>query len=223
MEREKFPSTPTDSLTKPTAKKPAVHAKETSKLKAAKETSRPEKSAKPERPAKPQAILRSEAPRKHVVFGGDDDQPAPAVKAGLRLLIEPVSDWSNIKLPVLEASHVPSQVDEAAITALHELGKQTLESENDMYARLASGEGGKNVILGSLNFSDLQFARTLLTSSKASTLSDRISAVTLLLQSSPIHNLKALDTLMTMAGKPGREEASRATRALADWLSVGVV
>ncbi|KAL4401414.1 RNA-binding ribosome biosynthesis protein Mak21 [Malassezia pachydermatis] len=221
MEREKFPSTPTDSLTKPTAKKPAVHAKETSKLKAAKETSRPEKSAKPERPAKPQAILRSEAPRKHVVFGGDDDQPAPAVKAGLRLLIEPVSDWSNIKLPVLEASHVPSQVDEAAITALHELGKQTLESENDMYARLASGEGGKNVILGSLNFSDLQFARTLLTSSKASTLSDRISAVTLLLQSSPIHNLKALDTLMTMAGKPGREEASRATRALADWLSSG--
>lgn len=170
---------------------------------------------------KPQRPSVSAAPvpaSQHVVFDGDE--PKPVIRTGLRLLIEPTSDWTHLPLPAIDAkplSHVP----ETLIASLQELGKEVLAAENDTYARMASGEAGKNVILGSLNFSDLQFARTLLSSSKASTLSDRISAVTLLLQSSPIHNLKALETLMAMAGKPGREEASRATRALADWLASG--
>lgn len=181
----------------------------------AQEKSRPLPSASG--PAKAPAA----APKQHVVFDGDNDTPVPATRTGgLKLFIEPVSDWTNMPLPPLPET-ASTTVADATVSSLHQLGKQVLEQENDMYARLASGEGGKNVILGALNFSDLQFARTLLTSSKGSTLSDRISAVTLLLQSSPIHNIKALETLMSMAGKPSREEASRATRALADWLASG--
>ncbi|WFD37375.1 RNA-binding ribosome biosynthesis protein mak21 [Malassezia japonica] len=158
---------------------------------------------------------------KHMLFDGETPR---VVEAGsLKLLIEPQPDWPAIPLSPLDVppNKIPKTVQDATVAALHALGQQTLDEENATYARLANGEGGKNITLGALTLSDLQFARTLLTSSKASTLSDRISAVTLLLQSSPVHNLKALDTLMTMAGKPSREEAGRATRALADWLASG--
>ncbi|KAF5378151.1 hypothetical protein D9615_007633 [Tricholomella constricta] len=53
------------------------------------------------------------------------------------------------------------------------------------------------------------------------TLSDRLSALTLLVQSSPIHNTKALETLKGMAergkGKGGREESLKALRCIVDW------
>ncbi|WFD25123.1 RNA-binding ribosome biosynthesis protein mak21 [Malassezia nana] len=174
------------------------------------------RSTKPQSQAPMQALAASAS--RHVVFDGDE--PRMVTRSHLQLLLAPTSEWTQRELPKLDVQPL-ANVPETLIASLQELGKQVLDSENDTYARLASGEGGKNVILGSLNFSDLQFARTLLSSNKASTLSDRISAVTLLLQSSPLHNLKALETLMTMAGKPGREEASRATRALADWLASG--
>ena len=39
------------------------------------------------------------------------------------------------------------------------------------------------------------------------TLSDKMAALTLLVQESPAHNLTALDTLVTMAKKKGKREA----------------
>lgn len=158
---------------------------------------------------------------KHMKFDGD--KPHAVAAGGLALLVQPTSEWTSIALPALDvpADKVPKTVTDDAVAALHALGQQVLDDENATYARLSMGEGGKNVTLGSMSLSDLQFARTLLTSHKASTLSDRISAVTLLLQSSPIHNVKSLETLVAMAAKPSREEAGRATRALADWLASG--
>ncbi|KAG6819264.1 hypothetical protein H0H93_013579 [Arthromyces matolae] len=56
---------------------------------------------------------------------------------------------------------------------------------------------------------------------QSGTLSDRLSALTLLVQSSPVHNLKALETLKGMAergkGKGGREESLKALRCIIDW------
>ncbi|KAF9476112.1 CBF-domain-containing protein [Pholiota conissans] len=56
---------------------------------------------------------------------------------------------------------------------------------------------------------------------QSGTLSDRLSALTLLVQSSPLHNIKALETLKTMAergkGKGGREESLKALRCIVDW------
>ncbi|THG97212.1 hypothetical protein EW026_g4738 [Hermanssonia centrifuga] len=53
------------------------------------------------------------------------------------------------------------------------------------------------------------------------TLSDRLSALTLLVQASPVHNVKALETLKGMAergrGKGGREEGLKAMRCVIDW------
>ncbi|KAG6831476.1 hypothetical protein H0H92_010385 [Tricholoma furcatifolium] len=56
---------------------------------------------------------------------------------------------------------------------------------------------------------------------QSGTLSDRLSALTLLVQSSPVHNTKALETLRGMAergkGKGGREESLKALRCVVDW------
>ncbi|KAL6303673.1 CBF/Mak21 family-domain-containing protein, partial [Sparassis latifolia] len=53
------------------------------------------------------------------------------------------------------------------------------------------------------------------------TLSDRLSALTLLVQASPVHNAKALETLRGLAergrGKGGREEGLKAVRCVVDW------
>ena len=56
---------------------------------------------------------------------------------------------------------------------------------------------------------------------QSGTLSDRLSALTLLVQSSPLHNTKALETLKVMAergkGKGGRDESLKALRCIVDW------
>jgi len=62
--------------------------------------------------------------------------------------------------------------------------------------------------------SDEQFIANVLASG---TLSDRLSALTLLAQSSPIHNTRALESLRAMAGKKGREVSLKALRAIVDW------
>lgn len=53
------------------------------------------------------------------------------------------------------------------------------------------------------------------------TLSDRLSALTLLVQGSPLHNTKALESLKGLAergrGKGGRDESLKAVRAISDW------
>ncbi|PFH49158.1 hypothetical protein AMATHDRAFT_5130 [Amanita thiersii Skay4041] len=56
---------------------------------------------------------------------------------------------------------------------------------------------------------------------QSGTLSDRLSALTLLVQSSPLHNIQSLEKLRTMAergkGKGGREECLKALRCIVDW------
>ena len=65
---------------------------------------------------------------------------------------------------------------------------------------------------------DYSFLQNIL---QTGTLSDRLSALTLLVQSSPLHNTKALETLKSMAergkGKGGREESLKALRCIVDW------
>ncbi|KAG6372691.1 CBF/Mak21 family-domain-containing protein [Boletus reticuloceps] len=56
---------------------------------------------------------------------------------------------------------------------------------------------------------------------QSGTLSDRLSALTLLVQSSPLHNTKALDALRSLAergkGSGGRGESLKALRCIVDW------
>lgn len=55
------------------------------------------------------------------------------------------------------------------------------------------------------------------------TLSDKVSALTLAVQESPIHNVKAFDTLMGLASKRSRGQAIGALGALVDLLGPGLI
>ncbi|KZT30311.1 CBF-domain-containing protein [Neolentinus lepideus HHB14362 ss-1] len=63
--------------------------------------------------------------------------------------------------------------------------------------------------------SDASFLQKIM---QSGTLADKLSALTLLVQGSPIHNVKALETLKGMANKGGgRDERLKACRCLVDW------
>jgi ribosome biogenesis protein MAK21 len=55
------------------------------------------------------------------------------------------------------------------------------------------------------------------------TLSDKVSALTLAIQPSPVHNIKAFDALMNLAAKKSRAQAIGAIGALVDMLGQGAV
>lgn len=65
-----------------------------------------------------------------------------------------------------------------------------------------------------------KFMSTIMTSG---TMSDKVSALTLAIQESPVHNIKALESLITLAGKKSRGQAIAALGALVDLLGNGVV
>ena len=55
------------------------------------------------------------------------------------------------------------------------------------------------------------------------TLSDKVSALTLVVQESPVHTVKSFESLLTLAKKRSREQAVTALGAMTDLLGVGVV
>ena len=87
---------------------------------------------------------------------------------------------------------------------------EIIKRDADLYQSSAASTGHSS--------SDSHFLNTILTQG---TLSDRLSALTLLVQGSPVHNTKALETLRGMAergrGKGGREEGLKAMRCIVDW------
>lgn len=83
-------------------------------------------------------------------------------------------------------------------------------SELEAYERATGASANK---LAS-SASDAAFLQQILS---GGTLADRLSALTLMAQSSPLHNTRALETLRSMAQKKGREESLKALRAIVDW------
>ncbi|CAD6938388.1 unnamed protein product, partial [Tilletia laevis] len=162
---------------------------------------------------------------------------------GLSLQVTPL--WSQTSLPKLDVAPPSSEksrrkakaanlviphaaLSDEHIAALEQRASKLLERENTIYARMFEAEATGNVnhknslaAAGSnIPASDARFIRSLLsTSGEGGTLSDRISALTLLLQSSPLHNLRSLENLMAMVRKKNREESGRASRALSDWFT----
>ena len=68
--------------------------------------------------------------------------------------------------------------------------------------------------------SSSQFYSTIMSSG---TLSDKVSALTLVVQESPVHNMKALESLLNLARKRSRGQAIDVLKALKDLLAQGAV
>jgi ribosome biogenesis protein MAK21 len=136
-----------------------------------------------------------------------DSPPTPTKTKMLPTTILPASsEWysliptlSSIKvdaLPVLKPDHL-SNLQTRARTLLTSAQSSSSASAN----------------------SETTFFQKMITSG---TLSDRLSALTLLLQGSPLHNMKALETLKSMGekasvGSGGREVGLKALRCIVDW------
>ncbi|KAG7815761.1 hypothetical protein KL928_005360 [Ogataea angusta] len=122
-----------------------------------------------------------------------------------RLVVPPRNDWFNEKLPDVKSSTLqPKEIEE-----LYENAKRMYNKEQETYIE----EFNKSS-------SQKRFLSQVLT---GGTLNDKISALTLLIQESPLHNHKALETMFAMCQKKSRTAALQCIEALVDLFVNGVI
>ena len=125
-------------------------------------------------------------------------------------MFEPRSDWHAAPLPELptpELSNVPAH--RPIIDELKRHAKSLLEQDSAMYASKHMSSSSSH-----------RFLATIMTSG---TLDDKVSALTLVIQESPIHTSKSFESLLGLAKKRSRGQAVTALGALKDLLGVGAV
>ncbi|KAH6678150.1 CBF/Mak21 family-domain-containing protein [Halenospora varia] len=134
----------------------------------------------------------------------------PSSKDPNRLVFEARPDWHAAPLPDLPAGKISdSQKYATSLKNLKDYAKTLLEADSTLYA--------------SKNLSSTSSHRFLSTIMASGTLSDKVSALTLVVQESPVHTLKSFETLLTLAKKRSRAQAVSALGALKDLLGNGVV
>ncbi|KAB8339179.1 hypothetical protein FH972_022114 [Carpinus fangiana] len=124
-----------------------------------------------------------------------------------QLLFEPQSEWHSIDLPTIKIPETLSTPSPKLVQSIHEYAKQLLEAETAAYGQSHQQSSSAH-----------KFYTTIMSTG---TWSDKVSALTLLVQESPIHNTKALDNLLGMAAKKNRQQALMALGALKDMLAQG--
>ncbi|EON96804.1 putative ribosome biogenesis protein mak21 protein [Phaeoacremonium minimum UCRPA7] len=96
----------------------------------------------------------------------------------------------------------------AAINNLKTYAQSLLEADATTYSAMVASS------------STQKFMSTIMSSG---TMSDKVSALTLAIQESPVHSIKALENLIGLAGKKSRGQAIAALGALVDLLGNGVL
>ncbi|EMD00954.1 hypothetical protein BAUCODRAFT_40589, partial [Baudoinia panamericana UAMH 10762] len=127
-----------------------------------------------------------------------------------KLLIPPRPDWYAAEWSTLDNSEVSTVIPpQRILEELHRYATSLLETENATYnaSHLAGSSSHK-------------FLSTIMSSG---TLEDKVSALTLLVQESPLHTMKALENLLGLSRKKSRNQALMALAALKDLLGQGVV
>ncbi|KAJ1960338.1 RNA-binding ribosome biosynthesis protein mak21 [Dipsacomyces acuminosporus] len=139
-----------------------------------------------------------------------DSQP---LSKSMRLIVEPNPQWFMIPLGELKINEGAARPGEDVVMQKLAYAEGLLENENTLYA--SSGEAHK-----SLSTADRSFVSNILSSG---TLSDRVSALTLIVQESPVHNMKALNQLMQMVQKKNRREALLAVGSVKDLMAINLL
>ncbi|KAI9031685.1 CBF/Mak21 family-domain-containing protein [Phycomyces nitens] len=136
----------------------------------------------------------------------EEEEEKPKHNKNAKLLIEPTPLWHQLALPPVNAK--ADRLTNTEMAEKYSYARELLLQENE--------RGEKHSVLSS---SDRNFMSNILTSG---TLNDKVSALTLLIQESPLHGVKTLDAMMAMTKKKGRKEAVMAVQSLKD-LFVGSV
>ncbi|OAL50617.1 CBF-domain-containing protein [Pyrenochaeta sp. DS3sAY3a] len=129
--------------------------------------------------------------------------------ARAQLLFKPQPEWHTAELPQLQSVENPTIPPRHVLDAIHEYAVQLLEAEATEYA---SSHMAKD--------SSHKFMSTVMTSG---TMEDKVSALTLLVQESPLHTQKAFGQLLGLSQKKSRNAAMMALAALKDLLGQGVL
>ncbi|EMT66749.1 Ribosome biogenesis protein MAK21 [Fusarium odoratissimum] len=132
----------------------------------------------------------------------------PTQKKG-NMAFEPRADWHDSELRKLPAPTTDEPTPpRAALDALKQHAQALLEEDATKYRTSVFAQ------------SSHKFLSTIMTSG---TLSDKVSALTLAVQESPVHNIRAFDALMSLASKKSRGQALGAIGALVDLLGPGTL
>ncbi|KAG9239478.1 CBF/Mak21 family-domain-containing protein [Amylocarpus encephaloides] len=126
------------------------------------------------------------------------------------LIFEARPDWHAASLPGLPSEKVPNPAKfQVVISNLKAYASTLLEQDSSLYA-------SKHLSSSSSH----RFLSQIMTSG---TLSDKVSALTLVVQESPVHTTKSFENLLVLAKKRSRAQAVSALGALKDLLGNGVV
>jgi ribosome biogenesis protein MAK21 len=137
----------------------------------------------------------------------DAEKLAPSRRGQDGLTFEARADWFNLKGPDVERTKAPAfTLPRYSLDQLHNYAKSLLDADNDSYKKSRQSKSSQS------------FYSTVIASG---TLSDKISALTLAVQESPVHNVKALETLVGLAKKRSRAQAVDVLRALKDLFAQG--
>ena len=123
-----------------------------------------------------------------------------------KLAIPSRFDWFNTPLEIIETSE---SLDGFAIKRLYEKAEKIVTDDNNLYLQEFSS-----------NSSQKKFLSQILSSG---TLNDKISALTLLIQEDPLHNIKAFETLLGFCEKKSRTASLQAINSLKDLLINGLL
>ncbi|KAF3986097.1 hypothetical protein FT663_01083 [Candidozyma haemuli var. vulneris] len=115
-----------------------------------------------------------------------------------KLKIENRVDWFNIEVEQTE----PEKLDRFALERLNDKAKEIIDNENKTYLQEFSSDNSQKKFLSQI-LAD-------------GTLNDKISALTLLVQEAPLHNIKPFETLLNYCEKKSRTAALQAVNAMKD-------
>ncbi|KAF4464643.1 Ribosome biogenesis MAK21 [Fusarium albosuccineum] len=144
----------------------------------------------------------------------DDEEEAPPAKETVpkkvgNLTYEPRADWHAAELRKLPGPTADGPVSyKGSIESLKQHAQTLLEVDATKY---------RSSVFAS---SSHKFLSTIMSSG---TLNDKVSALTLAVQESPVHNIRAFDALMSLASKKSRGQALGAIGALVDLLGPGTL
>ncbi|KAJ9613028.1 RNA-binding ribosome biosynthesis protein mak21 [Cladophialophora chaetospira] len=128
-------------------------------------------------------------------------------KSQTQYICDPKPEWYDVAEPDVDTETSPKYtISKDSIDQLHDYAKSLLDEENEKFKISQESSSAQS------------FYNTVITSG---TLSDKISALTLAVQESPIHNVKALETLIALASKRSRSQAVDVLRALKDLFAQG--
>ncbi|KAJ8110584.1 hypothetical protein OPT61_g6613 [Boeremia exigua] len=135
--------------------------------------------------------------------GGD----AGKKRSALIFKVQP--EWHTVELPQLPVVGNPTIPPKYILDDLHAYADELLEAETNEYAASHMSKDASH-----------KFMSTIMASG---TMEDKVSALTLLVQESPLHTTRAFEQLLGLSRKKSRSAAMMALAALKDLLGQGVL